>query len=392
MTIGVSRARRDATLSLTLLVSATAVSGCGGMYTMNQIDKPKDPLTMEVALDYSNRMKEEAVRTADTPFSIGQGLNGVLIGAIGAATALLAFDGNQAAAAGVGLGAGALGLTDRFLLIDESLALYKNAVESLNCAESLLVPLASIPNDTAGGSVPLAAMSNMTMLMETPNENTAFMKDAGQPVGARAAVAAVSPTVVAATAARVDLLGALMAASDAGTVASPNMALSSPGIAAAPAAAAAGKTGADTAAKRLVLFANQVRATVNSTVLTKRATTEELSGSFKTIVADYVANLDKKKKEAKQENDKAKAAQEATVMATAAANAGRIEAETTKADRQAAAQNAQIALVQLAETGRRIEENGRLIEAIGANIPDEEKIQACLVKVAGGSGSGGAPK
>ena len=387
MTLGKQRARKSATLFLALGLGAPGLGGCASNYTMTDISnkRPVDAVTMDKAVEYSNRMKEEAVNSAEVQFNVGQGLNGIFIAAAGAATSLLAFDGNQTAAAGVGLGAGALGLTDRFLLIDESLAMYKNAVEALNCAESLLVPLAVDPSPAAAALGVASTATGSINFMAQPEANKAYIKS-GAPGPARAAIAAVNPSITAAAVAGQDLLVALQAASDNGT----NAVIARSGIAAFGAGGVA--TTSDTAAKRLVLFADQVRQTVNATILQKRATTEELAGAFKTMVGDYVKILDDRKKAAKQKVDEAKAAQKAALISTAATNAAQLKAVALNTGENKAlaadAANAEEALNQLADKSTEIENQERAIDAIAANVPDETKIQACLVKIAGGGGSG----
>jgi len=389
MTLGMQRTRTSAMLALAATIGATGLGGCASNYTLTDIGekRPQGQVTMDKAVEYSNRMKEEAVNSAEIQFNVGQGLNGVFIAAAGAATALLAFDGNQAAAAGVGLGAGALGLTDRFLLIDESLAIYKNAVEALNCAESLLVPLAVDPSPAASsfGFVPTTGTGVVTM-MRLSDANKTFSETAANPAPARAAAAALDPSFTAAATASQDLLIALQASSDSGT----NTVITRAGITAFGAGNVAAAS--DTAAKRLVLFADQVRQTVNASILQKRATTEELAGAFKKLVGDYVQARNDAKKAAEQKVKEAEAAQKAALINTAAANAAQLKEVAENAGQNKAlaenAANAETALRQLADVSAAIERQKQVINAIAANVPDESKIQACLVKVAGGGGAG----
>jgi len=369
MTLGMQRARTGAALILTMGFGATGLGGCANLYMVDEVSKKEilSPApTMAEALTYSNALKTKIVKTAETPFDIGQGVGGVFIAAAGAATALLAFDGNQAAAAGVGLGAGALGLTDRFLLVDESLAIYKNAVEALNCAESLLVPLADDPDVKVSLNWKAKGFDAPPTSFAEPR-STFDAQLAKLPLAAQAVVQSTAPAVAAADGANDELMAALRAASDSGQ--------------------ASGR-----ASKRLVLFADQVRQTVNATILQKRATTEELSGAFKTIVGDYVKSISDKKEKAKKETEKAATAQQAVMASAAATNAAQFQALALD---PAKAANMPAGLMvppetfsSLTATSSNIEAKASIAAAAAANVPDETKIQACLVKVAGGGGTG----
>ncbi len=353
------------------LLCGGVTAGCASNFTIDTDDMsmqpPGDDVKMPEALKYSDALKEAAVDHAKAQFNIGQTMNGALMGSVTAATALLAFDGNQTAAAATGLGAGLIGLTDRFLLIDESLAVYKGTVDALMCGEGLLAPLAKSPD--SGLTRALFGADLSAVPPNVTSMTNALRPDVGAAALASPAAMAVAPMAAEATAAAHEFLFALRNASDQGN-------------------------GQDTAAQRLVLLVNQVRQSVNTTLLQKRATTEEIAAAFKKTVADYVKELDEKKKKAEQKAAEAKAAQQAVTANTAAIAAAQLQAVRTSRSTAAASALAESAVSLDAINGlNAVAQTTAMLSAAvneaGQAVPDESKIQACLVKIAGGGSSGG---
>lgn len=357
--------------SLTIAaLTMTVLSGCAGMYTVERADisnRIKDDakipnlpdiskIKMAEALEYSQAYKAEIMDNAGDSFDVGQVLNGLVVGsAVGAASAL-AFDGNQTAAAAAGLGAGTLSVVDRFLLIDESLGIYKGAINAVTCAQNLLVNFSASPADRGlsnfdDGRDKIIVGNLMTTISSEGNKILENAKINDMTVRALSdSTALVSSAVSESDSADRALYKALENAADGG---------------------------GDSAAGRLYLFVEQVRQIANIAVLQKRAKPEELFAAFKGTVTEYIKTIKDIKDAAKEAKKKVEDAKEMAILAqyqSAALSSKSVYSTEIISQQNKIFHSISAAAIKSAEA----------IDTLAAPIPTDEQIDACLAMVASG--------
>jgi hypothetical protein len=346
----------------TLVAALLCLTGCADMYVIERKevfhvraadtngedtnDEPAETfpeptdITMAKAEEYANNLKTAATNHGMTQFNVGQGVTGAVVAAATAATALLAINGDEATAAAVGLGAGALGLGDRFLLVDESLSLYSAGAAAIDCGLKVFEPLSS--NWSTNSKLTAFRSDTLSFFSSSKDTVALWQLVGGEPAnddGKATGVPGLQAFAESAIASN-ELFAAMEAGKDKGS---------------------------DPVAWRMVQFIEQVRHAMNLTLLKKRATPEEIMGAFNTSVAAYVAKMDALRKKAEEKNKQAQAVQQAQV-----ATLGRLTIDKESHDKLAAIQLRQAQL-------------DALLAEASSKIPDESALLACVLQITGAS-------